>query len=131
VSASPLDDLIEATIELVDCELEIVEIELEHPELRTAASAPALARWGGPVADLLEYHIGPQAAGLLQHPSGMPMSYDESVEFLEKTYGVTVANPSDRRAKILERVDNSAFTEKMRKVFLLEAEKQIVKPPRK
>jgi hypothetical protein len=117
---------------MLDCELEIARMEWERPELRRpAAPSDAIVQWGGPVADLLEYHIGPQAAGLLQHPSGMPMSYDESVEFIEKTYGVTVANPSDRRAKILERVDNTAFQDKMKKVFLLEADKKIAKPPRK
>jgi hypothetical protein len=123
--------LVEQALDIFDCELKIVDMEWTHPEGRTVEAASALVRWGGPVVDLLEYHIGPQAAGLLRHPSGMPMTYDEAVDFIEKTYGVKVSNPSDRRAKILERVDNTAFTDKMRKVLLSEADKQIVKSPRK
>jgi hypothetical protein len=99
-------------------------MELEHPEGFVAAATPARARWGGNVVDLIEYHIGPQAAGILQHPNGMPMTYEESVEFLENTYGVTVPNLCDRRAKALARQDNTAFTDKMRKVLQLESEKQ-------
>ena len=118
--------LVEQALDIFDCELKIIDMELEHPELRKAAPAIALVRWGGNVADLIEYHIGPQAAGLLQHPSGMPMTYEEAVGFIEDTYRVTVSNASDRRAKILERVDNTSFTDKMRKVLLLEADKHNV-----
>jgi len=118
----------------IDTELEIVAEDWEYRKRFVEPLQDRrhpVGRWGGNVADLIEYHIAPQAAGLLQHPSGMPMEYEEAVGFLEHIYGVTVSNPSDRRAKILERVENTAFQDTMRKVFLLEADKQIVKSPRK
>lgn len=66
----------------------------------------------------------------MQHPSGRPMTYDEAVDFLEKVYGVTISNPCDRRGKVLDREDNTAFQDEMRKVYLLEANKRYHKKPR-
>ena len=118
--------IINRAISSIDSELFLIKMDLEHPErfIEFPADTLPLARWGGKIADLIEYHIGPQAAGLLQHPSGRPMTWDETVEFLEKTYGITISNPSDRRAKALERQKNTAFQDEMRKVYLLEAERK-------
>ncbi len=118
--------IIKRAISSIDSELFLIKMDLEHPErfIEFPADPTPLARWGGKIADLIEYHIGPQAAGLLQHPSGRPMTWEEAVEFLEKTYGITISNPSDRRAKALERQKNTAFQDEMRKVYLLEAEQK-------
>jgi hypothetical protein len=117
---------IKRAISSIDSELFLIKMDLEHPDrfLEFPSDTPPLVRWGGKIADLIEYHIAPQAAGLLQHPSGRPMTWDETVDFLEKTYGITISNPSDRRTKALDRQKNTAFQDEMRKVYVLEAERK-------
>lgn len=110
----------------LDSERHILDMDLEYPDrfLEFPSDNPPFARWGGNINDLIEYHIGPQASGLLQHPSGQPMTYDESIEFLEKTYGITISNPHDRRGKVLDRQKNTKFQDEMRQVYLLESKKR-------
>lgn len=118
--------IIKQAIYFIDGELNLIKLDLEHPErfIEFPSDHPPLARWGGNINDLIEYHIGPQTAGVLQHPSGRPMEYDESIQFLEKIYGITISNGSDRRGKVLDRQKNTSFQDEMRQVFLLEAKKR-------
>ncbi len=118
--------IIKRAISAIDSELFLIKMDLEHPErfIEFPADPPPLARWGGNVIDLIEYFIGPQAAGLLLQPSGKPMNYEESIEFLEKTFGITISNPSDRRGKALDRQKNTQFQDKMKRVYLEEADKR-------
>ena len=122
----PVHKAIKRAVGFINDEIDIIKMELEYPErfIVFPSENPPLARWGGKISDLIEYHIGPQAAGLLQHPSGQPMSYEESIEFLEKTYGITISNAHDRRAKVLDRQKNTTFQDEMRQVYLLEAKKR-------
>ncbi len=123
---SVLRIIIRQALDAIDTELGIIKMDLEHPDrfIEFPADPPPLARWGGNVVDLIEYFIGPQAAGLLLLPSGKPMNYEESIEFLEKSYGITISNASDRRGKALDRQKNTQFQDKMRRVYLEEAEKR-------
>ncbi len=118
--------LIKRAISSIDSELFLIKMDLEHPErfIEFPADPTPLARWGGNVIDLIEYFIGPQAAGLLQQPSGRPMTYEESIELLEKTFGIKIPQPHDRRGKALDRQKNTAFTDEMRRVLLEEAKKR-------
>ncbi len=118
--------IIKRAISSIDSELMIIKMDLEHPErfIEFPADPAPLARWGGSINDLIEYHLGPQAAGVLQLPSGRPMNYEESIEFLEKTYGITVPQPHDRRGRVLDRQKNTSFTDEMRRTLLEEAKKR-------
>ncbi len=118
--------IIKRAISSIDSELMIIKMDLEHPErfIEFPADPAPLARWGGSINDLIEYHLGPQAAGVLQLPSGRPMNYEESIEFLEKTYGISVPQPHDRRGRVLDRQKNTAFTDEMRRTLLEEAKKR-------
>ena len=118
--------IIKRAISSIDSELMIIKMDLEHPErfIEFPADPAPLARWGGSINDLIEYHLGPQAAGVLQLPSGRPMNYEESIEFLEKTYGISVPQPHDRRGRVLDRQKNTSFTDEMRRTLLEEAKKR-------
>lgn len=118
--------VIKQAIYFIEGELNLIKLDLEHPErfIEFPSDHPPLARWGGNINDLIEYHIAPQAAGILQHPSGKPMEYDESIELLERIYGIEISNPSDRRGKALDRQKNTKFQDEMRQVYLLEAKKR-------
>ncbi len=118
--------IIKRAISSIDSELFLIKMDLEHPErfIEFPADPAPLARWGGSINDLIEYHLGPQAAGVLQLPSGRPMNYEESIEFLEKTYGISVPQPHDRRGRVLDRQKNTSFTDEMRRTLLEEAKKR-------
>jgi hypothetical protein len=118
--------IVKRAVSAIDSELFLVKMDLEHPErfLEFPSDTPPLARWGGNVVDLVEYFIGPQAAGLLQHPSGKPMNYEESIWLIEKIFGITVSQPHDRRGKTLDRQKNTTFQDEMRRVYLEEAKKR-------
>ncbi|MDL2319836.1 hypothetical protein LJC45_01745 [Alistipes sp. OttesenSCG-928-B03] len=118
--------LIKQAIFFIEDELNLIKLDLEHPErfIVFPESQPALARWNGSVNDLIEYFIGPQAAGKLLNPDGRPMNYEESVEFLEKTFGILIPNAHDRRGRVLDRQKNTSFMDEMRRVFLEEAKKR-------
>ncbi len=123
---APLRKIIGKAIAAIDSELHIVKMDLEHPDrfLEFPSDNPPLARWGGKISDLIEYFTAPQAAGLLQHPSGQPMDFDGMCQWLEKNFGITISNPGDRRAKVLDRQKNTTFQDEMRQVYLLEAKKR-------
>jgi hypothetical protein len=101
-------------------------MDLAHPDrfLEFPSENSPLAHWNGPIAEIIELSIGPQASGRLQHPSGRPMNYEESIKLLEKIFGITIADPYDRRGKILDRQKNTRFQDEMRLVFLQEAKKR-------
>ena len=129
-----ISTLVEQTLDCFDCELKIIDMELEHPELRTVAPYPSgpLVLWGGSVNDLIEYHTPLEAAGLLLDPAtGKPMNFTETCELIEKIYGIAIGNPSDRRGTVLDRQNNTAFADEMRKVYLAEADKRNIRPSRK
>jgi hypothetical protein len=117
---------IKQAIHFVSDEIGIVRMDLEHPErfIEFPEDNPPLARWGSTSGNLIEYFIAPQAAGLLQHPSGKPMTYEESIELLEKIFGIKLLQPYDRRVKLLSRQKNTTFQDEMRRVFLDEAKKK-------
>lgn len=118
--------LLRQAVYFIESELNLVKLDLEHPErfIEFPSDNPPLARWGGSVADLIEYHIGPQAAGKLLKPSGEPMNYEESIGFLERIYGISIPNPHDRRGRVLDRQKNTSFQDEMRHVFLEESKKR-------
>lgn len=113
-------------IYLIDRELDLIKMDLEHPErfIVFLEEHPPLARWNSNINDLIELFIGPQASGKLLNPDGRPMNYEESVEMLEKIFGIKISNPSDRRGKVLDRQKNTTFQDEMRQVFLEEAKKR-------
>lgn len=121
-----LRTLTKRAVYFLDSELDLIKLDLEHPErfLEFPSDNPPLARWGGSIVDLIEYAIGPQASGKLLKPSGQPMNYEESVDFLEKAFGIRINNPHDRRGKVLDRQKNTTFQDEMRRVFLGEARKR-------
>jgi hypothetical protein len=128
--------LVEQALDIFDCELKIVDMEWTHPEGRTAAppesTSEPLALWDGSVNDLIEYNIGPQAAGLLRNPlTRKPMTFTEVCGLIEKVYGIVIGNPSDRRGTVLDRQDNMAFADDMRKVYQREAEIRNGRPSRR
>ena len=123
---TPIRRMIGRAMNFIDSELGMIEKELKYPDrfIVFPEDHPPLARWNGKVTDLIEYFIGPQAAGVLLNPNGKPMNYEESVEFLEKTFGIKIAGPADRRAKVLDRQKNTTFQDEMRRTFLEEAKKR-------
>jgi hypothetical protein len=109
----------------VNDEIGIVRMDLDHPErfLEFPSDQPPLARWAGNVIDLIEYGIGPQAAGRLLKPSGEPMNYADSIKLIERVFGISVPDLYDRRATALNRTKNTVFQDEMRRVYLDEAKK--------
>lgn len=118
--------MVKRAIFFIDDELNLIRMDLEHPErfIEFPSDNPPLARWGGSIADLIEYHVAPQAAGKLLKPSGEPMNYEESIEFLERTYGISIPNPHDRRGRVLDRQKNTGFQDEMRRVYVEEVKKR-------
>jgi hypothetical protein len=128
--------LVEQALDIFDCELKIVDMEWTHPEGRTVvppeSTSEPLVLWGGSVNDLIEHHIGPQAAGLLRNPlTHKPMNFTEVCGIIERIYGIAIGNPSDRRGTVLDRQDNTAFADEMRKVYLVEADTRNSRPSRR
>ena len=123
---APLRTVVKRGVYFIDGEINLIKLDLEYPErfIVFPEECPPLARWGGNINDLIEYHIGPQAAGKLLNPDGRPMNYEESIQFLEKTYGIKVPNAHDRRGRVLDRQKNTSFMDEMRRVFLEEAKKR-------
>lgn len=123
---TPLRKMIGRAIYFIDSEIGMIEQELKYPDrfIVFPEDHPALARWNGKITDLIEYFIGPQAAGKLLNPDGRPMNYEESIELLEKIFGINVPNSSDRRGRVLDRQKNTAFQDEMRRIFLEEAKKR-------
>lgn len=121
-----LRNIIKQAISSIDSELFLVKMDLEHPErfIEFPSDTPPLGRWGGNISELIEYTIGPQVSGKLLMPSGKPMTFEEAIEFLEKTFGITIPYPHDRRAKVFDRQKNTAFQDEMRKTFLAEVERR-------
>jgi hypothetical protein len=122
----PLRRIIRQAVYFIENEIDLVKMELAHPErfITFPSDSAPLIRWGASTADLIEYTIGPQAAGILQLPSGKPMNFEEAVIFLEKIFGITIPQFYDRRTKILDRQKNTAFQDEMRRIFLEEAKKR-------
>lgn len=118
--------VIKQAIYFIEGELNLIKLDLEHPErfIEFPSDTPPLARWAGDIVDLIEYHIAPQAAGMILKPSGEPMNYEESIELLERIYGIKISNPPDRRGKALDRQNNTKFQDKMRQMYLEEAKKR-------
>ncbi len=50
--------------------------------------------------------------------TGKPMNFTETCQMIERIYGVSIGNPSDRRGTVLDRQDNTAFADEMRKMYL-------------
>ena len=123
---TPIRKMIGRAMNFIDSELGMIEKELKYPDrfIVFPEDHPPLARWNGKVTDLIEYFIGPQAAGVLLNPNGKPMNYEESIEFLEKIFGIKIPNPGDRRAKVLDRQKNTTFQDEMHRVYLEEAKKR-------
>ncbi len=133
-----ISKLVEQALDIFDTELKIIDMELEHPELRALVPAPGastsgpLVLWAGSVNDLIEHHVPLEAADKWLNPStGKPMNFTETCQIIERIYGVSIGNPSDRRGTVLDRQDNTAFADEMRKVYLAEADKRNARPSRK
>lgn len=103
-------------------------MELEHPEQFGKAddTPPPLAKWGGSIADRLEYTIPVWASGKLCKPTGEPMSWVDAVDLIRKVFGITVEDLYDRKTKILSRQKNTCFLDEMRRVFMEEAKKSLL-----
>lgn len=123
---TPVRKMIVRAMNFIDSEIGMIEKELKYPDrfIVFPEDHPPLARWNGKIADLIEYFIGPQAAGLLLNPNGKPMNYEESIEFIEKTFGIKISGPADRRGKVLDRQKNTTFQDEMRRTYLEEAKKR-------
>lgn len=118
--------LVERSLALIDCELEIVRMELEYPQHFLPVSAPAskpLIRWNGTISELLEMAVAVHCAGRFSKPTGEPMTYADTIRFVESVYGITVADLYDRKTKLLSRQKNTSFLDEMRRVFIEEARK--------
>jgi hypothetical protein len=110
---------IKQSLLFVNDELGIVRMDLEHPErfIEFPEDNPPLARWNGKIIELIEYYLPLQISGKLLLPSGKPMSYAALIRFLERSYGITIADERDRKSDIVNRVKPTVFIEKMLNVL--------------
>lgn len=118
--------MLKRAIHFIDSEIDLIKMDLEHPDrfIEFPSDNPPLARWGSTSGNLIEYFTAPQAAGLIQHPSGKPMTFEETIQLLERVFGITIPQFYDRRVKLLARQKNTTFQDEMRRVYLEEAKKK-------